>query len=350
MSGRIRYVLGLLFVAGCSSSATQKSTLSLSDLPTVRKWKDLLEQPPLEVEEGVQVRFGIEGRTSPAGTEVLIYCLTEGFSEWTTGYWNDRLGPLRISVAEGDGNEPKLREAVPLPKMQGDKNAVLLFVHAIHLVRSVNYRVALFTDEGRLIAASTVRGTEEFFHPWLAWDGDPGWVNAGSITRVIDATALPAWRDRPVYRSRREDLIAHQGDRLPHMPESPDPGFHIRIEKDLLILVSDVDLWILRPYEYLLMRWWLNGKPYVPPEDKGTGIMTHNGAYDVLRNLDLRLLFKPADIGAKSGDRVDLQVLYCSDGWDWVTNDLELRWPAGPGTYERPPVFLLSNRAGFVVP
>jgi hypothetical protein len=117
-----------------------------------------------------------------------------------------------------------------------------------------------------------------------------------------------------------------------------------------VILDSDVILWMLLPHDYLLARWWVNGQPFVPKEDQGAYMAMHNGAFSELRTVDLRLVLKFSEIGARTGDHVDLQVLFSSDGWDWVTNDLEIRWPSGPAGYETPPLLRLSNRASLVVP
>jgi len=244
---------------------------------------------------------------------------------------------------------------MPLPKVPGDKNAVLLFVHALHIERPVNYRVALFTDEGRRIAETTVRGTSEFFHPWLAWTGEnelwDGGPLKGSMNQLIEAMVLPTWRDTAVFRDRRDSLIAHQDERLPTpLPERPDPGFQLRILKDRVILTSDVDLPIWRPDLHLLTRWWVNGNPFSPSRSEGGYRETSILSQRTLRNIDLRLLLQPAQIGAQSGDRVELQILFCGEGRTWLSNDLEMRWHAAADPKGGPPVLLLSNRAAFVVP
>ena len=47
------------------------------------------------------------------------------------------------------------------------------------------------------------------------------------------------------------------------------------------------------------------------------------GLISFVRSIDLELHFDPARIGAKPGDKVEVQLLHCPSGWSWLMPDLE---------------------------
>ncbi len=101
-----------------------------------------------------------------------------------------------------------------------------------------------------------------------------------------------------------------------------------------------------RPGSHLLCRWWVNGKPFVPEQvdpipEKGDGSL---GALDEEEDLQIELKIAPKTLKAKSGDQIELQLLYCPTGWLAVKNPQTIMKGYAAG-YPR-----LTNKVSFKLP
>ena len=101
-----------------------------------------------------------------------------------------------------------------------------------------------------------------------------------------------------------------------------------------------------RPDWRFLTRWWVNGKPFYPKQIDGFPEES-NGVVSLGKRVRLKMNFDPTKIGAKSGDKVHLQLLYCPSGWSWSFPHLE-RMRVIPR--QETVVSKLSNRVTIVVP
>jgi hypothetical protein len=99
----------------------------------------------------------------------------------------------------------------------------------------------------------------------------------------------------------------------------------------------------------LLARWWINGSPV-----EGKRPDKDMPALDVVRESDLpnprrTMTFRPdlSDLGAKRGDNLALQLLYCEQSWRPVSFGNDTRMSI---SWERDLEPLLSNRVEFRMP
>ena len=104
------------------------------------------------------------------------------------------------------------------------------------------------------------------------------------------------------------------------------------------------------PEDRFLVRWWVNGKPFVPRrarparrEGDTEFVFDSRPVEDFgQKRLRLDMRFPPEALGAKKGDRIGVQFLHCGNGWTVLWPDLL----SGLGDSNRP-FPRLSNRVEF---
>jgi hypothetical protein len=136
------------------------------------------------------------------------------------------------------------------------------------------------------------------------------------------------------------------GARLPALLPEEAGGLRLTVDPDTLLLRVEPGQEITsgRPDWHFLARWWVNGKPFFPrpvlPIPQRGGVKLDFSDEDVA--MQLRLDAKK--LGARPGDRVELQLLYCPSGWLPVENP--------PRGEQRDVVGfpVLTNRVAFRVP
>jgi len=127
-------------------------------------------------------------------------------------------------------------------------------------------------------------------------------------------------------------------------PDQVDPGLKLTAARGELLIESDRDILVARPDWHFLVRWWVNGKPFVPkPVER---FSDQNGKVIVGRRLRLNVALDRAGLGAAKGDRIDVQLLYCEHGWRFADERSEMLQAAhGLSNWPEP---RLSNRVEFV--
>lgn len=96
-----------------------------------------------------------------------------------------------------------------------------------------------------------------------------------------------------------------------------------------------------------LVRWWVNSQPYVP-RPLAAAEFRRSGDHLLSYGLRFHVDLDPARIGARSGDRVGVQLLYSASGWTPMGRpDDRLRGAALESAFDSS---LLSNRVEFIVP
>ena len=91
-------------------------------------------------------------------------------------------------------------------------------------------------------------------------------------------------------------------------------GFSIRLDASDIVIHTPSFFAAVDVEQYFLARWWVNGKPVAPNKDAVTPAASPNGGVPAHRDARLRLKFDPVALGAKRGDTVGLQLLFCPDG------------------------------------
>lgn len=101
------------------------------------------------------------------------------------------------------------------------------------------------------------------------------------------------------------------------------------------------------PEDYYLVRWWVNDKAVILEPNKELQHFAKVGAMRMGEQMRLRWKIDWQLLGAKSGDRVALQVMYCPAGVRRVL-DSEQALAMPPLEFGQKPV--VSNRTEFVLP
>ncbi len=396
----------VMLIVGCAGPArppgtqavrptSQPDEKAICRIAVVTTWGDLLAQPLVEVQPDpklvqnqqpalVRVLLGIEAGACPRYGGVLVYALTEGYvppdriERKPSEVGEQPLGPLRMAIIRAD-EAPAHAQAVDMMMRDSESPGrdARLFVAPIMGARPGRLRVTIYDSANRAIAACEVTVTEQAVHPWAVFrpvarpadgpeqprPGDPDDLTVDHVKPRGDGAAVPDWTqfgDWPLFTDVRArdggvelrsdpELSAAQvsmNNSLPRfMPAEVDPGLKLSVRGADLEIVSREPIITARADWHFLVRWWVNGRPFVPGHLEASG--DQNGVLIVGRHLRLPGAIDPAAIGARPGDRVGVQIMYCEHGWTFVTEHMEIlkaRHPAGLTPLPR-----LSNRAEFTV-
>jgi hypothetical protein len=363
-----------IFLLGSPRLAAQAEPLPIKCVTT---WEDLLKQPATDLGGGVKVRLGVDSLECPQWSGVALYAYTEGFDNWAFRKVNrDALGPVWVSVRFGDVSFDGKQKYGARSRWNGlgDKQPQL-FCRFLMADRAGDYRVTVRTENGRDIARVTARGTAAPFHPWspllLTRDTQYEYIGdryrrtapakatyAGkgiALPNILSSSGYSADGWSPLRKGlggrgeqEGEDELPFGKGPLPKvLPHDIDPNLQLKFSQDKM-LVRIVDRHRIdraRPDWHFLCRWWVNGKPFLPeqvdpiPQMEGGSLHTPDEEEDI----QIALGVTAKDLKARSGDQVELQLLYCPSGWLPVKNpQTELGGPAG---YPR-----LTNKVSFRIP
>jgi hypothetical protein len=307
-------------------------------IAVVKTWQELHAQPAIDLGDGVKVHLGIAADKCPQWGAVFLYCLTDGYVPANDNSGYQSLGPVVANFR----HEKDLPYAGGGPH-QGEKNEIAaaghcLFVQMLAPVRTGTYRVDITNQERKLIAKTALECTSDAVHPWMPWF----FLSRDTMGRA-EGIALPAWRNtRPV-------ATVEAGKELPValptvVPTKPAWWFKVSVDGDDVLIHSALEFTASRPDYHFLTRWWVNDKPFVPKQIKHLfGIAGYGRLYqDTQKRIPLKLM--PQHLGAKPGDKIGLQLLYCPNQWALFTEHESLDGFGGP---EEP---WLSNRVDFIAP
>jgi hypothetical protein len=328
----------------------------------------LFDQPIHTLCDGTKVRLGIETKDVAANSAFVIYALVNGPHYECHG--NDALGPLQIQVLgprhNGKRGESKMARAAH------DDDAVnkikhLLFVGTISVRHPGKYEVWFLGPDRFVVAAITLDVTE----PKAA---SPAWLTLGWPAAEVLQEQEKARADEREGEPVRAEVGLHRctqampffSGRFPTLTR-PDRGKEIPLTQRLprllcdetearlkltatartLHIESDTNLLLSYPREQFLFRLWVNDKLYQPKQVEKILEEAHKRLVCLGKRLDLDWNFVPEMVGAKKGDRVAVQVLYCPSGLQRLG---EGRWRAesfAGRTVPRLP--MLSPKSEFVV-
>ena len=238
-------------------------------------------------------------------------------------------------------------------------SSTALFRRSIPLDRPGKFLVRVFALDGDLVAETEVMATRKEFHPWMPLRPVSGQAQALERSRIgYDAVAHVANRAKGIaiprfegmapmlFRSDGTEAIVRRpaDERLPALlPVDAASALTIEATGTDLVIESKESIVLARPDWHFLVRWWVNGKAYIP--DQLERFKDENGTLVVGKKLLLHLDFVPHRIGAKAGDEVELQLLYCKNGWELVESGVEM---LSAHSHMAGPELLLSNRTRIV--
>jgi len=339
----------------------------------VRTWGDLLAQQPLPLASGGSVRLGVSSSEAAAGEPILVYCATRDAKEPSgrVAFEGNLLGPLSMTVRpEGELERRQLQSLMQQIAAEYPDRSWRLYATPVVMCRPGRYVLSLKTLDGKQVAGRKLRCNKSHYHAWMRWgmpeklrqlrEREDGYADEGIVTSARGPAVVPGCNGMspiamsPIAEASDEGTPNAGKERLGRPLPTLAPK-----ESDLLKLrVVGGDLWLESPRnldfqaadENLLVRWWVNGKP-VAPLDRQAHILEGGGLLRKLSKepfrIHLDLDFDAAQLGAKSGDQLGLQVLYTRFGWQPTEGEGPLRAFA---THESMPITLLSNRVEWKVP
>jgi hypothetical protein len=338
-------LLLVLVTFPCSCRSVHPTTPEKQEKPTVAVvhiLEELRKQPLIKLPNGVTIKLGISDNQSYIGGGILLYCLATGAEpplEETENRW--RLGPIAYEVTHPweTGKAKKLRAGYYASAGGWAKKGEVLFCALVQTPDPGDYRIHHVTLDGRSLAFATITAKKQDPHPWqpagLLWENKQ-WT---LFNDPNPGAALPG-------------LVGLSGksnpEKLPHLPlgnnvvETGD--FNIALDGTNLFLTFAHPV-VYTPEFPLLCRWWVNGKPIVPPVLTETPGREITGLVQRAKKILVKLRVDGEKLGAKPGDIIGLQILYTSTGWRYASPpgfaDVTLGHPyAKPG-------FMLSNRINF---
>ncbi|MGF1578179.1 MAG: RNA polymerase sigma factor [Gemmataceae bacterium] len=359
------------FIVSLVPSYPDSDEKKFSVIKVVKTWGELRKQKLL-VLEGSQrkaehkVRLGIETESTMPGSGVLVYALFDNQKslQTNTSFGPDSLGPLTIHLTHfGTPEEPKklmrLRdEVVKVISKQGRGAERVLYVGSVQTPEPGRYRVEVRHKQKR-VGEAVLTVSKREFHPWL----------------ILSSEELQRARKRQLGEPLREKLeltacpgvprfdggypFAFDFDGKKRVPaKTPLPGLlphhtrtHLELKCDgrVLDVTSKTPIFTYGEIDSkILTRWWVNGKPFRPVVG---GLRERSGLLKTLSAPEKRVQIELASLkalGAKPGDRIAVQVLFCPGSWEEVARDRieRLQRLAVQKTIRTP---LLSNKVEFVV-
>jgi hypothetical protein len=372
----------------------------IPQIQVTRTWGDLLKTETITVEGagGMDSNFdqGVPGKSRPTNVwvgidrdhitsngAVLLYCAAKSVSfAPPLILWN--LGPLAVRVEWPGAPGNSLLPAEYNPAQGGyyqshfvaNGSNYVLFVQSIQLGKAATYPVRLFLPvkmgpnaKRILLAETSVVATGDPPEPWTPWgevgasgnnnDPDNGDNDVKRAPSNISKTMLNprggvAIPGAPLGATVLPEAPAPTTP-LPHLlPGLSDPPIRLTRDGNTFIAVLNQDQFFLSyPEDFFLTRWWVNDKPWVPDPSVREPVMRMEATQGVLLNeVHFVLDFRPNRFGAKKGDKIGIQLLYCPSGWqtgDMPSLSSDYSLANAKGALSLSPSFsFISNRVDFV--
>jgi hypothetical protein len=328
---RSNLALACLLLACCASLAAEPDKLQKKkpfEMVVVRTWGDLFDQPLLTLSDGSKARVGFEAKEVPAHSVFLVYVLING-GKYNFFLGEESLGPLRLEVTRpGKRRELLVEEARVLRTVDAsNKIKHLLFATTAFVCEADKYELTLKRRDGVVMAQAFVNVTNKESTPWLSFGlpeareqeklrGKDEPVRA-SFSVTHRAGAWPRCHGYiPIMTRPDHDKEIPLTQGLPYWRfDEPDSRLTLSASQRSLSLHSSFAMYLSYPRNQFLYRLWINDR-LIPPSTERCEAEKQRALEAVLCNkVCIDWDFDPKVIGAKKGDRVAVQVLYCPDGW-----------------------------------
>ncbi len=347
----------LLVITATTLTAVRAGEAEVAEIPAVRSWGELLALAPVvdapldewrqrqglgamagradAKPQQLQARIGMDSTRLRVGEAGVVYCHVTGWDGDSTGA-GDPFGPLGIEILPKGVRAMRSRMAWMHARVRGEKQRGALHLRTFGFSRPGEYVVRIYDPKQNLVAQARVRCDEARanrqanWHPWghsVPADGARATAEDRMELRVSMPTApaaVPDLETMPVPA----DVADTPGTSLPRITlEAPDPRMALRRDAEgRLVLKSTVDLLAGNVRDCTLSRWWVNGEPVRfrgerALQEEARKVFQSVGVRTIIHVLD----FDPGAIGAKSGDEVSVQLLYCPFGWRATDDATSLR-------------------------
>ena len=327
-------LVALPLALGCANGRAARSNVAAEPVQVTKTWQDLLDQPVISLEKGT-ARLGIEASGTPRRSGILIYCLTQGYSLPRECKETHRLGPFKIEVQHEDDEAEKAGDVCQMAwnNPPDISQSIALFRRSIPLDRPGKFCIRVLSLDDELVGQAVVTATPEAYHPWMPFElshgaglekSDDRFEFVAHVRNRAKGIAIPRFEGMQplLFRSAGPERKVQRlvGEKLPTLFPTDSPSgrddLTVRAAGTDLIVESRESLVLARPDWHFLVRWWVNGNPYIP--EQLDSFEDANGLVITGKKLLLHLDFLPRRIGAKQGDEVEPQLLYCKSGWELV--------------------------------
>lgn len=326
----IRFILPVLsfwFLAGASPALAQMKLLP--PIKVVGTLGELAGRPALSLGDGTRVHVGLETRKAPRDSAFLVYALVQG-SHAGIGDVNP-LGPLEVEIESrlaAKEIRDKVKRAMRNKLKAGGGKQSLFFASTVFVEGPGLYDLRLRGPEGNVVAVAIIEVTEEKVQPWLMFSApaqledlparqDDASRTALSLTPA--QAALPRCDgSQPIPLPRGLNGVAGE-HLLPRWHFGPDPEIRLKATPKSLEVTSKLPLDFSRLREQLLVRLWVNQKPFFPGEEDRQPLREAlKIAETSATKFQIDMEFNPGHFGARKGDRIGIQLLLCPDGAELV--------------------------------
>lgn len=322
----------------------------VDEIATVQTLAELWRAKPIQLPDGGEVRLGLAPSGTDGGPWQLLYCLKKQTDAGTA----TKRGASREENRESLG---PVRYTIELPShLEGARQAKVARVLAqqfqpagagaqLHCGRVVTayrgkYTVRVYSVADQLLAQKTFEVRSPRLGYWLelaeagamlpspsaavpSFDGErPMTVPA------VDPRSLPAMDNLLPEMNLLPGGIPSawtNGQELPARAGEPKYPLYLSMENGELVIQSvAVDLEDAPVKQAFLARWWLNGQVVLPARDREAAPLFSQSEKlqqrqavraGTLTEKRLRFTLPRLFESLRNGDRIRLQVLYCSHGY-----------------------------------
>jgi hypothetical protein len=382
----VRSLVFLLLLLPCGLGRGDGEDETIPQIQVTHAWGDLLATPPIAVESDqiiypappsavpgqpaqVRVWVGIDQDRPTTNSAVLLYCLVKGVRFYGTS--DEDLGPFQVQV-----KGPGVKMALSLEKRRDAlaqdfrDSTFVLFTRSVPLAGPGKYVIRLVqTFRPTPSAAPKIVAKIELYVagnpvlPWSPWassteqsqgvypPGEEGYLLT-VVSNPSGGIAVPKARQDPLTYAEAPNGTAP----LPQLiPDQPDPQTQLQMTGDTLTVKLPGSYEQFEPQEHFLTRWWVNDEPHLPDptlnayewsNGEGGGAQLAVGPTVFHFGLD----FRPERLGAKKGDKIGVQLLFCPERWQFCGDQpkllqdvLQERDTPPPANFSFP-----SNRIDFI--
>jgi len=389
-------VLSLLL---CGLGRGEITSETIPQIQVTHTWGDLLKTKPLNVESNrvifpgtkptalgkpvpISVWIGIDRDRAARNGAVVLYCLAKGVSFFPPP--PEDFGPLRVGVQEP--GRPTIAPVVAMtcdwdmvlqpPNFLPRDSSYILFTKLVPLGKPGKYVIHLLPPFNpdtkgmpKIFAKIEVQVSGNPRLPWSPWGASKKeqlrWLPQGgnvpgmtdtytsmTVCNPVGAIAIPKTPTGFIPYQVAPSLDTP----LPQLiPDQPDPQTQLKRVGNNLVVTMSQELEIYFPDDHFLTRWWVNDKPYVPDPNAvdADAPMARALAAHVWNVKEVRfdLDFRPERLGAKKGDKIGVQLLFCPEGWQRCEDQLQQDQVALQAAERDPPptgISFSSNRVDFI--
>lgn len=322
-------------------------------IPVVKTFGELLAAPTVKEGEfawpkaaggkdasAPKIHVGISGLSSDLHDGIILYLLIEEPAPFhlIENFPSDFLGPFPVTV-EGPQEAPqvKLAESRQLAENLAEmpEGGHRLFMKTIPMTSPGTCKIGLTGIKGETFAAAKVEVSRESAQLWTPWaeplqkareEAAEGGEDPISVEDVSNPKSGAAF---PKAENSSGQIVAKNTDpktSLPALwPEAPHPKARCYLETNLLTVQLDQPYEIMFPLRHFLTRWWVNGKAarLSPKVEELEALRAWCGHVPNEDQFQFAIEFAADRLGAKDGDVIGVQLLFCPGGWEYGKEEME---------------------------